>query len=132
MEGNDDRGLDFGRQKTMQTDCRHALKQDLAIARIALVTGRQAAFFVVLQQCFVQRCDNMSGRGEAPLAGFGHVGMLILQVHGQRRRIAFGRSQRGFVGENEAHARHAFQAFARGSDQGIERYFACVDWQCAE
>ncbi|MCY1450415.1 hypothetical protein D9M71_672190 [compost metagenome] len=85
MEGDDDRRLDRGRQEAAQADGGHAVEQGLAVVGVALMTRGQAAFFVVLQQGFVQRRHHVGRRGKAPLAGFGHVGMLVLQVHGQRR-----------------------------------------------
>ncbi|MNP25313.1 hypothetical protein D3C76_1181120 [compost metagenome] len=112
MEGDDDRRLDLGRQEAAQAELGHFVEQHLAVVGIALVAGGQATFFVVLQQGFVQRRDHMGRRGEAPLAGLGHVGELIVQVHGQGVRVAFGGGQRLFVGEHKAHAGHAFQAFA--------------------
>ncbi|MNL40330.1 hypothetical protein D3C87_1626730 [compost metagenome] len=93
---------------------------------------RQAAFFVVLQQGFVQRRDHMGRRGEAPLAGLGHVGVLVLQVHRQRMRVAGGAGQGFFASEDKTHARHAFQAFARGGDQCVERHLLRIHWQGAE
>ncbi|MNF84213.1 hypothetical protein D3C84_665640 [compost metagenome] len=132
MEGHDDRCLDLARQKAAQADRRHAVEQHFAVAGVALVTGRQTTFLVVLQQRLMQRRDHMGRGSEAPLAGLGHVGMLILQVHGQGWRITFGGGQGGFVGEDETHARHTFQALAGGGDQGVERHFAGIDRQCAE
>jgi hypothetical protein len=83
MEGDDDRCLDgFGRKLRIPR-CGHAVEQRLAVVGVALMAGRQAAFFVVLQQRFVQGGDHMGGRGKAPLPGFGHVGVLIVQIHGQ-------------------------------------------------
>ena len=80
----------------------------------------------------MQGGDHVSRRGEAPLAGLGHVGVLVIQVHRQRMRVAGGTGQGFFASEDEAHARHAFQAFARGGDQCIERDLLSVDRQGAE
>ncbi|MOA00129.1 hypothetical protein D3C78_1194770 [compost metagenome] len=58
--------------------------------------------------------------------------MLVEQVHRQGVGVTGGIGQCGLVGEDEAHARHAFQAFAAGRDQGIERNLASVDGQRAK
>ncbi|MCY1406346.1 hypothetical protein D9M71_216080 [compost metagenome] len=132
MESDDDRRLDLCRQEAAQTDAGHALEQYLAIVGIALVASGQAAFFVVLQQGLMQGRDDVGRRGEAPLAGLGHVGELVVQIHGQGMRVALGGGQRLLVGKHEAHARHALQALAGCSDQGVERHLAGVNRQGAE
>lgn len=80
----------------------------------------------------MQGGDHVGRRGKAPLAGFGHVAVLVEQVHRQGMAVALGGRQRGFFGKDKAHARHAFQAFAGGGDQRRKRYFAGIDWQCTE
>ncbi|MNF62651.1 hypothetical protein D3C84_443350 [compost metagenome] len=132
MEGGDDRRLDSRRQEAAQAQFAHLLHQCLAVGGVAFVPRRQAAFFVVLQQGFVQRGDHVGRRGEAPLAGLGHVGVLVLQVHRQRMRVAGGAGQGFFASEDKTHARHALQAFARGGDQCVERHLLRIHWQGAE
>ncbi|MNX78032.1 hypothetical protein D3C86_1096010 [compost metagenome] len=80
----------------------------------------------------MQRRDHVGRRGEAPLTGLGHVAVLVVKVHRQRMRVAGGAGQGFFTGEDEAHARYAFQAFAGSGDQCIERYLLSVDGQGAE
>ncbi|MCY1407637.1 hypothetical protein D9M71_229430 [compost metagenome] len=132
MEGDDDWRLDLGRQETAQADGCHAVEQRLAVVCVALVAGRKATFLVVLLQCFVQGRDHVGRRGKAPLPGLGHVGVLVVQVHGQRVGIAFGGHQGVFFGEDEAHAGYAFQALAGGCDQRFEGDFAGIDRQRTE
>ncbi|MNR10592.1 hypothetical protein D3C85_1268500 [compost metagenome] len=132
VEGGDDGRLNGRRQEAAQPQVTHLFHQCLAVGGVACVPGRQAAFFVVLQQGFVQRRDHMGRRGEAPLAGLGHVGVLVLQVHRQRMRVAGGAGQGFFASEDKTHARHALQAFARGGDQCVERHLLRIHWQGAE
>jgi hypothetical protein len=47
--------------------------------------------------------------------------VLVVQVHGQALAVAGAAVQDGLAQEHEAHARHAFQAFAAGGDQRVER-----------
>ena len=80
----------------------------------------------------MQRRDHMGGRGEAPLPGFHHVDVLVVQVHRQRVRVASRGGQRFLAGEDKTHPRYTFQAFAGGGDQRVERYFLRIHGQCAE
>lgn len=132
VEGDDDRRLDRRRQKAAQAQCGHAIQQGLAVVRVALMAGGQAAFFGVLQQGFMQGGDHVGRWGEAPLAGLDHISVLVEQIHRQGMTIALGRGQRGFFCEDKPHARYAFQAFAGGGDQRLERDFAGIDRQRAE
>ena len=91
------------------------------------MTGGQAAFLGVLQQRFMQGGDHVGRRGEAPLAGFGHVAVLVEQVHRQGMAVALCRGQCVFFRKDKAHARYAFQAFARGGDQRVEGDFAGIN-----
>ena len=91
------------------------------------MAGGQAAFLSVLQQGFMQGGDHVGRRGEAPLSGLGHIGVLVEQVHRQGMAVALGRSQRRFFGKDKAHPRHAFQAFARGGNQRVEGDFTGIN-----
>ena len=105
-------GLDRRWQKAAQAQFGHAFEQHLAIVGVASVARGPAAFFVVLQQRFVQRGDHVGRWGEAPLAGLGHVVVLLKEVHREGVTVALGGAQCVFFGEDKPHARHAFQAFA--------------------
>lgn len=126
VEGNDDRRLDFRRQEAAETEPGHLAEQRFAIARVAPLARRQAALLFVLAERFVQGGDHMGRRGEAPLPGLAHVGVLVLQVHGQGVAVAGAGFQGGAAGEDEAH-RGRPQALAGGGDQGIERNFPGID-----
>ncbi|RMS47412.1 hypothetical protein ALP65_04611 [Pseudomonas aeruginosa] len=127
VEGNDDRRLDFRRQEAAETEPGHLAEQRFAIARVAPLARRQAALLFVLAERFVQGGDHMGRRGEAPLPGLAHIGVLVLQVHGQGVAVAGAGFQGGAAGEDEAHPGDALQALAGGGDQGIERNFPGID-----
>jgi hypothetical protein len=55
-----------------------------------------------------------------------------VQVHGQRLAAAGAALQHGLAQEHEAHAGHAFQAFAAGGDERVEADLAGVDLAGAE
>ena len=132
VEGDDDGGLDCGRQKTAQTNAGHAVQKRLAVLGIASMACRQATFLLVLQQRFVQGGDHVGRWGEAPLAGLRHIGVLVEQVHRQGMAVALSGGQCLLLGKDEAHAGHAFEALARGGDQCVERHVAGINWQGAE
>lgn len=120
VEGNDDRRLDFRRQEAAETEPGHLAEQRFAIARVAPLARRQAALLFVLAERFVQGGDHMGRRGEAPLPGLAHVGVLVLQVHGQGVAVAGAGFQGGAAGEDEAHpgtpSRHLPEAAIKASN----------------
>ena len=65
---------------------------------------------------------------KAPLTGFFHVHVLVMQVHGQGRVVAGAAVQNGFSHEHKTHARHAFKAFATGRNEGVKACGACVNF----
>ena len=71
MKGDDNRRLYRVGQEAAQPQFCHVIDQCPAVVGIALMACRQAAFFAVLQQRFMQCRDHMGRRGEAPLAGLG-------------------------------------------------------------
>nr|GFD56687.1 hypothetical protein [Tanacetum cinerariifolium] len=76
------------------------------------MTSGQSTFFGVLQKRFVKGCDDMGWGRKAPLACFGHIAVLVVEIHRQRMRIALRLIQCLLVGEHKAHARYPLQAFA--------------------
>ena len=132
MEGDDNRRLNGRWHKAANAQGGHAVKQGLAVLGVALMTGWQTALFVVLRQRLVQRRHHVRWRGKAPLPGFGHIGVLVVQVHCQGMRVTRRVGQCVFARKDKAHARYAFQAFAGRCDQGIEGRFLCIDGQGTE
>ena len=58
--------------------------------------------------------------------------MLLVQVHRQAVAVAGAAFEHRLADEDEAHARHAFEALAAGGDQRIEADFARIDRQRGE
>ncbi len=100
----------------------------LAVLGIASMACRQATFLLVLQQRFVQGGDHMGRRGEAPLAGLGHVGVLVEQVHRQGMAVALGGGQCLLLGKTKPmpgtpsrHLPEAAISASNGTFAGINR-----------
>ena len=80
----------------------------------------------------VEGDDAVYGRGETPLPGLLQCLELIEEVERKRGRIALAGVQRFLAADDEAQARHAFQAFVGRSGQSIEGNLARVERQAAE
>ena len=110
MGGVDDRRLHRCRQIGLQAQCREPRAQTLAIRLITGQPRRLAAFGVVLIEGTAQGGQHMSRRRVAPLAGALQVGVLVVQIQGQRMAVAATGRQRLFFHQYKGHAGHTFQA----------------------
>ena len=129
MEGDDDRRLDLGLQERLEAERRHAVDERRAVLGIAREARRLAALLVELDDGLAQRGHDVRRRREAPLAGALHVGVLVVQVHRQRLRVACAALQRALPDEHEAHAGWALEALAARRDERVEADAPRIDGQ---
>jgi hypothetical protein len=104
--------------------------QRRAILGVARQPRRQSALHLVLIDGGAERGDDVGGRRKAPLPRLLHVLPLIAQIHGERAAVAAGALKRRAPGDDEAHARHALEAFSGGRNQRIEAHRSGVDGNC--
>ena len=131
-EGGDDRRLQRVGEQRLEAERAHAADEDARVLAIAPAAAGDAAFGEELVQRLMEGDDDVDRRREAVLAGLLEIAALVEQVERQRRGVALGRGERFAPADDEAQARHAFEALVGGGGDGVERRLARVELERAE
>src|SRR5499433_2152284 len=130
--GDDDGRLDRVGEEGLEAQGAETLYEDAAVRGVAGTAPCRAALRGVLGKRLVERGQHVGRRGETPLARLLHAHPLIVQVEGERVRVAAGGLQRGLTDDGEADSGYAFETLVRRGDQRVVRHAAGVEGQGTE